>query len=78
MTPDVVTFVDPTHVLGSGHPSGGKNRAVGVVIYPQVTPEPEAVNVAKETCTLPRSTASLCSVIIADFMIRAFPAQALQ
>ena len=74
-TADVVTFFDPPHVKGSGYPSGGTNPASGVVIYPQIIPDPGSVNVAKETCTLPRRTRPLCATIIADFTIRAFPAQ---
>ncbi len=52
-TADVATFVTPPGVKGSGFPSGGHNTSSGVVIFPQLHPEPGSVNVAQLTCTLP-------------------------
>lgn len=74
-TADVATFVDPAGVQGSGEPSGGRNVSSGVVIFPQLHPEPGSVNVAKATCTLPSASASLCGPILGDFVARGLPAQ---
>jgi len=74
-TPDVATFVDPPGVHGSGNPSGGVNTATGVVVFPQLTPEPGSVNVAKTTCTLPAGTSALCQAIVGDFVARELPSQ---
>jgi len=72
-TPDVATFVDPAGVQGSGEPSGGRNVSRGVVIFPQLQPEPGSVNVAQASCTLPSGSASLCGPILADFVARDLP-----
>jgi hypothetical protein len=72
-TPDVVIFRDPPGLKGTGLPSGTRNAASGVVIFPQLNPEPASVPVAKETCSLPSATSSLCSAIVADFLTRARP-----
>jgi hypothetical protein len=74
-TADVATFLDPAGVRGSGLPSGGKNAAVGVVLFPQVSPEPGSVNVAKATCTAPGSLSSICDLVVADFVARNGSAQ---
>jgi hypothetical protein len=74
-TADVATFFDPAGVRGSGVPSGGKNAAVGVVRFPQLTPEPGSVNVAKTTCTAPASLSSVCALVVADFVARDGSAQ---
>lgn len=67
---DVARFDDPPGVKGVGVPSGGANRAVGAVVYPQLRPEPESVTVAKVTCTAPRATIGLCPSIVDDFVAR--------
>jgi hypothetical protein len=74
-TPDVATFVDPAGVKGSGVPSGGKNAAVGVVLFPQLSPEPGSVNVARATCTAPKALSSVCDLVVADFVARSGSAQ---
>ena len=68
---DVATFLDPPGVTGSGEPSGGTNPASGAVVFPQLTPEPGSVNVAKVTCTAAKPLAALCPAIITDFVTRA-------
>ncbi len=74
-TADVATFVDPAGVRGSGVPSGGTNAAAGVVLFPQLSPEPGSVNVAKATCTAPSSLRSVCDLVVADFVARDGSAQ---
>lgn len=74
-TADVATFVDPAGVKGSGVPSGAKNTAVGVVLFPQLNPEPGSVNVAKLTCTSPTSLSPVCDLVVADFVARDATAQ---
>lgn len=69
-TPDVAMFRDPPGVSGTGVPSGTRNAASGVVIFPQQTPEPPSVPVVKATCSLPSATSRLCSAIIADAVVR--------
>ncbi len=68
---DVATFLDPPGVSGSGEPSGGTNPASGAVLFPQLSPEPGSVNVAKITCTAPKPLAALCPAILNDFVTRA-------
>jgi hypothetical protein len=70
---DVARFDDPPGVRGVGLPSGGANRAVGAIVYPQLRPEPESVTVSKVTCTAPRSVIGLCPTIVDDFVARAVP-----
>jgi len=67
---DAARFDDPAGVRGVGVPSGGANRAVGAVVYPQPRPEPESVTVSKVTCTAARATAALCPAIVDDFVSR--------
>ncbi len=69
-TPDVAMFRDPPGVSGTGVPSGTRNTASGVVIFPQLTPEPSSVRVVKATCSLPSAASRLCSAIIADAVVR--------
>jgi len=68
---DVATFLDPPGVSGSGEPSGDTNPASGAVLFPQLTPEPGSVNVAKITCTAAKPLAALCPAILNDFVTRA-------
>jgi len=68
---DVATFLDPPGVTGSGEPSGGTNPASGAVLFPQLTPEPGSVNVAKITCAAAKPLAALCPAILNDFVTRA-------
>lgn len=68
---DLARFVDPPKVMGSGEPSGGTNPASGAVLFPQLTPEPASVDIAKVTCTAPKPTARLCPAIVSDFVARA-------
>lgn len=72
-TPDVASFLDPPGVAGTGVPSGTRNPASGVVIFPQLNPEPSSVPVAKATCSLPPAASSLCPTIVADFLTRSLP-----
>jgi hypothetical protein len=71
---DVATFIDPPGVRGSGEPSGRRDRAYGAVVYPQLSPEPESVNVAKVTCSASGPTGALCPAIVDDFVARIAPA----
>jgi hypothetical protein len=64
-------FEDPPGVKGVGVPSGGANRAVGAVLYPQGPSEPDSVTVTKLTCTAPPSTIGQCRSIVDDYLIRA-------
>ena len=73
LSADVARFVDAPRVKGSGEPSGGRNASTGVVIFPQLHPEPGSVNVAKASCTLPTTSSSLCGPIIGDFVARDLP-----
>ena len=66
----VAKFVDPPGVRGSGEPSGHRNRAYGAVVYPQLSPEPASVNVAKVTCSASGRTELLCPPIVDDFVTR--------
>jgi hypothetical protein len=68
---DVATFRDPPGVTGTGEPSGGTNPASGAVFFPPPLRGSTSANVGKATCTAPRSLASLCPSIIADFVGRA-------
>jgi hypothetical protein len=68
---DVATFRDPPGVNGTGEPSGGTNPASGAVFFPPPIRASASANVAQATCTVPRSLASLCPSIIADFVGRA-------
>jgi hypothetical protein len=76
-TPDVATFADPAGVKGSGVPSGGQNPSFGVVIFPQLRPEPGSVNVAQASCTLPSASSALCGLILGDFVARELPTQTM-
>jgi hypothetical protein len=67
---DVARFEDPPGVKGVGVPSGGANRAIGAVVYPQLRPEPDSVTVAKVTCAAPRTTVGLCPSIVDDYVAR--------
>jgi len=67
----VATFLDPPGVNGTGEPSGGRNAATGAVFFPQPSGAAPSVNVAKVTCTVPRSLVSLCPSIVSDLVGRA-------
>jgi hypothetical protein len=67
---DVARFEDPPGVKGVGMPSGGANRAIGAVVYPQLRPEPDSITVAKVTCTVPRATVGVCPSIVDDYVSR--------
>jgi hypothetical protein len=48
----------------------------GIVIYPQITPEPAAgTNVTLATCRLRGSRASLCTPVLQDYAARGSPSQ---
>lgn len=68
---DVATFRDPPGVSGTGEPSGGTNAASGAVFFPPPVPPVASANVAKVTCTVPRSLVTLCPSIVGDFVGRA-------
>jgi hypothetical protein len=69
----VARFDDPPGVRGVGVPSGGANRAVGAVVYPQPRPEPDSVTVSKVTCTVRPATTDRCRAIVDDFVSRVAP-----
>jgi hypothetical protein len=73
LTPDIVTFVDPAGVKGTGAGSGGSLTSLGAVVYPQVH-SAASVNVAVLSCTLPATLAAVCHAIQADFLVREAPA----
>jgi hypothetical protein len=58
-------FEDPPYVHGTGTPSGGGDPANGVMIYAGRSPEAYT-----ETCTLPSSQHTLCTVILDNFLSR--------
>lgn len=62
-----VAFEDPPYVRGTGSPSGGADPANGVMIYGTFDGSLAAF---AETCTLPDSMHSLCTVILNDFLNR--------
>jgi hypothetical protein len=66
LLPTVRAFNDPPGVHGSGVPSGGRLRAVGVVVY---VPD-QTTFAARMTCALESSAAASCSTVIADFLGR--------
>jgi hypothetical protein len=68
--PRTVVFEDLPGVTGTGQPSGGRNRALGFLVYSPggesvggSTTQPSALQV---TCTLPESMSSICDEIIED------------
>jgi hypothetical protein len=66
LLPTVRAFVDPAGVRGSGSPSGGRLRAVGVVVF---VPDRSSF-AARLTCTVEQADAAACQPIIADFLAR--------
>jgi hypothetical protein len=66
-TPDELDFSDPPHIteLGTGDPSGGRNRAIGLelfdAVYHRGSYEPYA---ATGTCTLAARDRHLCTAIL--------------
>jgi hypothetical protein len=66
LLPNVIAFQDPAGVRGSGVPSGGRLRAVGVVVYiPNKT-----TFAARMTCTLDVKAEAACAGVISDFLGR--------
>lgn len=65
--PRAVVFEDPPGVTGSGEPSGGTRRAVGLIVFDPGSAAggsrfgPSALKV---TCTLPESMAAVCDEIV--------------
>jgi hypothetical protein len=65
--PRAVVFDDPPGVAGSGEPSGGTERALGLVVF-----DPGAAaggsqrgpNAMKVTCTLPASMSAVCDEVV--------------
>jgi hypothetical protein len=64
-TYDVIRFVDPAHVRGTGSPSGGALPAHGLLLYKYSHRDGGAASAG--TCTLPASKRSLCSTILGRF-----------
>lgn len=67
---DVVGFIDPPGVKGTGSPSGGVVAARGLVMY---RAHPGAGKFAAiETCALAAVNRTLCDAILSDFQTRAW------
>jgi hypothetical protein len=73
LTADIVTYTDPAGVKGTAAGSGGVYPSSGAMVYPQVTPAPQTVNVAVLSCTLPADLRDLCGAIQSDFLVRWAP-----
>jgi len=71
LTPDVVAITDPAGVKGNLAGSGGSRSVTGLAIVPEGSGLPESVNTAFLSCSL--RSASLCSTILSDFIVRQFP-----
>jgi hypothetical protein len=67
---DVVSFVDPPGVKGTGMPSGGVVAARGLLMY-RAHPG-KGRFAAIETCALPAVDRALCAAILTDFQVRAW------
>lgn len=68
LTRDVVTFVDPPHVVGAGTGPDGALTSIGAAVYPQLPfGGDESVNVDVLGCTLGGNLAQLCRPIEGDF-----------
>jgi hypothetical protein len=77
LTSDIVKYNDPVGVAGTGAGSGGALASVGAAVYPQLPFASDAsVNVSELSCTLPKKSASLCSAILSDFLVRNPPSYA--
>ncbi len=64
LSANVVSFMDPPGVAGTGRPSGGAYPANGVMTYlPRTNPNSDNGSYL-ETCTLPASEQSVCTVIL--------------
>jgi len=73
-TPDILMFTDAPGVTGTGTGSGGALPSVGAAVYPQLPFASNAsVDVSLISCTLPKKSASLCSAIVGDFLVRRPP-----
>ena len=70
VTADVVRFTDPANITGSGAASGGRLTSSGAAVYPQVRSASSSVDVSKLSCTLPTKSASLCSGVLDDYLVR--------
>jgi hypothetical protein len=64
-TYDVVHFVDPARVKGTGDPSGGKRAAHGVLLYAYSHRDGGAASI--DTCSLSAAKRSLCATILGRF-----------
>jgi hypothetical protein len=71
LTPDIVTITDPAGVKGNLAGSGGGRIVTGLMIMPQGSGLPDSVGIAEISCSL--RSASLCSTILSDFVVRQFP-----
>jgi hypothetical protein len=79
LTSDVVTFVDPPGVAGSGSGSGGSLTSFGAAVYPQLAyGADDSVDVSFLSCTLPQKEASLCRAVQGDFLVRNPPTYTAQ
>jgi hypothetical protein len=71
LSPDVVAIRDPAGVKGALAGSGGGRSVTGLMIVPQGSDLPSSVGIAELSCSL--RSASLCSTILSDFVVRQFP-----
>jgi hypothetical protein len=71
LTSDVVAIRDPAGVKGALAGSGGGRSVSGLMIMPQGSDLPSSVGIAEISCSL--RSASLCSTILSDFVVRQFP-----
>jgi hypothetical protein len=66
--PQAAIFEDPPGVAGTGEPSGGRYRALGLMVFDPGTGAggtgPDFPSVLKITCTLPDAMAQICDEIV--------------
>jgi len=66
--PQSAIFEDPPGVAGTGEPSGGRYRALGLMVFDPGTGAggtgPDFPSVLKITCTLPDAMAQICDEIV--------------
>ena len=63
--PRSAIFEDPPGVAGTGEPSGGQYRALGMLVFdPGSGAGSELPSALKITCTLPDSMAQICDEIV--------------
>jgi hypothetical protein len=70
--PNAILFIDPPRVKGQGTPSGGAERAMGVVKLSDSFGN-QAAGTAQITCTLPSGEADACAGIIGAALSAVLP-----